>query len=359
MPGLQCRRCWWWELVPAVLLQGCLGVGLLPPMCWQVCNPKPASKDEAIDNKHSGANFPWPGNDAPKRIALTANQVWTSRNACMILLCVQQCGCSAHTLAALNVLGCHSLQRRLTSQHIQAAGCDFEQPQQCRHPPPPARAFFFILSFKSFHSICNLVKLAYLDLQGLHRMVVMRSWHSAAVTATFPSFAAAVSSFMAWSQLPAVPAAAAAAGSAAAMQGAGLEAAAAAAAAVPTFDWQHLGWCNPSQWPTQPLPAAGASSTASSNTYSMQGSSREAAGGAVGVFYNHPNQGCYVPSLPHLMVLALRPSMQGLGLQQRLLLAQMLQLAGSRQLVAGSQQHLLAQQQGLGEWLVLCRCIHA
>jgi len=192
-------------------------------------------------------------------------------------------------------------------------------------------------------------------------MVVMRSWHSAAVTATFPSFAAAVASFMVWPQLPPVTpaAAAAAAGNAAAMQApgyTGLEAAA-TAAAVPTFDWQHLGWCNPSQWPTQPLPAAGVSSTASSSTYSIKGSSREAAGGAVGVFYNHPNQGCYVPSLPHLMVLAVRPAMQGLGLQQRLLLAQMLQLDGSRQQVAGS--HLPAQQQGLGESVVLCHCIHA
>lgn len=167
----------------------------------------------------------------------------------------------------------------------------------------------------------------------------------------FPSFAAAVGAYMAWPQLPASPLAAAATSRAP-----GGEAATAAPAGLTTFDWHHISWCNPSQWYPQ-APTTDTSNTQHTTTSATSSSSSErlgsAAGGAVGVFYNHPNQGCFVPSMPALMVLALRPTMGALGPQQRLLVAQLLQMAGSRQAVssAGGQLNMQPQlqQQGLGE----------
>lgn len=62
--------------------------------------------------------------------------------------------------------------------------------------------------------------------------------------------------------------------------------------------------------------------------------------GAVGVFINHPSQQGYLPGLPQLLVLALRPAMSRLGASQRRLVHQHLlavQRAGSH----ASQQQLL------------------
>jgi hypothetical protein len=75
------------------------------------------------------------------------------------------------------------------------------------------------------------------------------------------------------------------------------------------------------------------------------------------VFVNHPNQGCFLPSLPQLMVLCFRPCSGALGISQRALAAQLLQLAaGGQQVhVPGSRMHLAAEQQGMGEHMLLAQ----
>lgn len=159
-------------------------------------------------------------------------------------------------------------------------------------------------------------------LQGLKSMVVVRSWHSAAITAVFPSFAAAVAAFMSWHQLP--------------------------AAAVPSChapSQQHPGCWQQQQGAMAALTAAPVAA---------------AAEGAIGVFVNHPNQGCYIPSLLQLTVLAFQPCLKGLWPQQMVVAAQLLlQAAAGWQggvQVAGSQQYLQPQQQGLGG---CCCLVHA
>jgi hypothetical protein len=107
----------------------------------------------------------------------------------------------------------------------------------------------------------------WLVLQGLRHVVVeARGWHAAAVTAQYSSVSAAAASLMTWHCI--APAAAAASKTA----------------------------------------AAAAALTA----------------GAVGVFYNHPSQCGFIPSLPPLLVLSLRPSMGRLGLLQQQLVQQQL-----------------------------------
>lgn len=152
-------------------------------------------------------------------------------------------------------------------------------------------------------------------LQGLKSIVVVRSWHSAAITSVFPSFAAAVAAFMSWHQLP--------------------------AAAVPSC---HTPYQQYTQHTPQQQHEAMAALTAAPVA--------AAAEGAIGVFVNHPNQGCYIPSLPQLTVLAFQPRLKGLRPQQKVVAAQLLlQAAAGWQggvQVAGSQQYLQPQQQGLG-----------
>lgn len=171
-------------------------------------------------------------------------------------------------------------------------------------------------------------------LQGLKSIVVVRSWHSAAITAVFPSFAAAVAAFMTWPQVPAAAAAAAAGPAAAAM-------------AVPSCHtlYQHVQRGQQQQATTTvPAPALAAVGTAGAVHTAV---------GAVGVFHNHPNQGCYIPSMPQLTVLAFRPGLGAIGSQHKALVGQvLLQAAGGQQggaLVPGGQQHLPTQHQGLSK----------
>lgn len=155
-------------------------------------------------------------------------------------------------------------------------------------------------------------------------MVLVRSWHSAAITAVFPSFAAAVAAFMTRHQLPT-----------------------AAVSCCHTHYQQH-----PQHTPQQQQGAMAALTAAPVAA---------AAEGAIGVFVNHPNQGCYIPSLPQLTVLAFQPCLKGLRPQQKVVAAQLLLQAavgwqGGVQ-VAGSQQYLQPQQQGLGGCCCLVRAV--
>jgi hypothetical protein len=77
--------------------------------------------------------------------------------------------------------------------------------------------------------------------------------------------------------------------------------------------------------------------------------------GSVGVFYNHPNQGCYIPALPQLLVLAFRPSAGCLGVQHKALVSQLVQLVARQQGgQAGSDRQQSAATQGLGEYELWC-----
>jgi hypothetical protein len=171
-------------------------------------------------------------------------------------------------------------------------------------------------------------------LQGLDSMVVVRSWHSAAITAVFPTFADAVAAFMTWP----------------------LASAAAATAAAGGADGQMAGWGGATRCYPPAMQAAATTSPDNSNSNSGDrswgaGSTVETAEAAFGVFQNHPNQGCYIPSLPQLTVLAFKPRLGRLGPQQKQLVTQLLQGAAGRQdgQVPGSQQHLQGQHQSLGK----------
>lgn len=119
--------------------------------------------------------------------------------------------------------------------------------------------------------------------QGVQRVAVeARGWHSAAITAQYSSAAEAAASMMTWHCVaPPLP---------------------------PSL---------------QPTPAAAHASSALS-------------AGALGVWFNHPSQCGYCPSLPPLLLLAPRPCMGRLGLLQ--------QQAAAQQLLAVQQQ----QQQAVG-----------
>ncbi|WIA14933.1 hypothetical protein OEZ85_001644 [Tetradesmus obliquus] len=121
------------------------------------------------------------------------------------------------------------------------------------------------------------------DMQGVQRVAVeARGWHSAAITAQYSSVAEAAASMMTWHCVaPPLP---------------------------PSL---------------QPTPAAAHASSALS-------------AGALGVWFNHPSQCGYCPSLPPLLLLAPRPCMGRLGLLQ--------QQAAAQQLLAVQQQ----QQQAVG-----------
>jgi hypothetical protein len=181
-----------------------------------------------------------------------------------------------------------------------------------------------------------------LCLQGLDSMVVVRSWHSAAVTAVFPTFADAVAAFMTW---PLAPAAAPAA-------------AAAAPTAASAADGQMAGWGGATRYHAPAMPSAAAmlisnsntSSGSSGNGWGARDSVKVAAAG-FGVFQNHPNQGCYISSLPQLTVLVFKPRLGRLGPQQKLSVMQLLQgAAGWRDVqLPGSQQHLQGRHQSMGK----------
>lgn len=163
-------------------------------------------------------------------------------------------------------------------------------------------------------------------------MVVVRSWHSAAITAVFPTFADAVAAFMTWP----------------------LASAAAAAPATAAADVQMAGWGGATRYFPPTLQPAAATSRGISGSSDRRGTwnAVESAEGVFGVFQNHPNQGCYIPSLPQLTVLAFKPHLGRLGPQQKLLVTQLLQGAAGRRdgYVAGSQQHLHPHHQGLGAY---------
>lgn len=192
-------------------------------------------------------------------------------------------------------------------------------------------------------------------------MVVVRSWHSAAVTAVLPSFAATVAAFMTWTPAPAAAAATAAPArpaSAAAVAGAAVAAGAAATGAAtsqPATLLPHQQHAVPAATGTlgpQSVLQAGASSAAAGSP------ERRAAPGPVGVFYNHPNQGCYVPSLPQLLVLAFRPCMGQLGAEQRAMVGQVLQFVARQQDISstGGGQLQPTLPQGLGEFVLVMQC---
>jgi hypothetical protein len=219
--------------------------------------------------------------------------------------------------------------------------------------------------------------------QGLHNMVVVRSWHSAALTALFPSFAAAVAAFMTWHGTPhgtqhataglcaspatlsgfVGPAAVEERPELASMMGASL---ARLDPACTALRFAAAVAAGPGQLHGAPVQATIASHTAAAGMGSFASSSSSAAaaqaaaagssssaaaGGRVGVFHNHPNQGCFIPSMPQLLVLAFQPSMRGLGVVQRQMVAQVLLIAAAGEAghVAGSRQHLALQDQGPGK----------
>lgn len=199
-------------------------------------------------------------------------------------------------------------------------------------------------------------------------MVVVRSWHSAALTAVFPSFAAAVAAFMSWHG--AHPTNASTSTSPAAASGSALELppgfvplagvpCAERHAPVSAALRQHGAGTVAAAAVVQPGPQMGprmygAAKQAGTTAQAAAGGSSAAVCSCVGVFNNHPNQGCFIPLLPkQLLVLALRPSMRGLGAEQRQLVTRVLLMAaaGEAGQVAGSRQHLAPQAQGTGELL--------
>jgi hypothetical protein len=200
-------------------------------------------------------------------------------------------------------------------------------------------------------------------------MVVVRSWHSAALTAAFPSFAAAVAAFMTWHSTQPINTTATSASPAGPLTS-GL-APELPPGFVPLFGPQMARLAPASSAlrqhgtgtvsPAAPVAAglgpqlhgatryAGVAARAAAACIS----SSAATCSSVGVFHNHPNQGCFIPLLPkQLLVLALQPSMRGLGAEQRQLVTRVLLMvaAGESGQVPGSRQHLAVQDQGAGEW---------
>jgi len=154
--------------------------------------------------------------------------------------------------------------------------------------------------------------------QGLSHLIVEgRGWHSAAVTVRFPSAEAAVASLMTWHTAASLTAA----GEAHRLLGHGGSSCQLDSSGLPTMQLPSCHATN-SNWRVlykqlkQPAAAGAAESV-----------------GDVGVFWNHPGQGGYLPNMPQLLVLSLKPSMGRLGKAQRQLVAQ--------QLVAVQQQVLL------------------
>lgn len=202
-------------------------------------------------------------------------------------------------------------------------------------------------------------------MQGLQHVVVeARGWHSAAVTARYNSVGEAVSSMMTWPSVgpldPLAAAAAAGAGSTSS-RGAWLQQQPCSSgntgllaglahmvgfnnnssssgsigprlsAAADLHRW-NLSDHQQHQWSNLGSKSAAAKSAAPLVSY-----------GAVGVFINHPSQQGYLPGLPQLLVLALRPGMGQLGLVQQRLVQQHLMAVQRAGLHAAQQQLLLGK----------------
>jgi hypothetical protein len=149
-------------------------------------------------------------------------------------------------------------------------------------------AFAFMFVAALFLCCCRVSVL-----QGLHHVVVeARGWHTAAVTAQYSSVTQAAASLLTWHCI------------------------------AP---------------PAAPSPPATASNTAAVAFTA----------GAVGVFYNHPSQCGFIPSLPPLLVLALRPSMGRLGLLQQQLVQQQLAQVVQQQVAGAGGGHSLVNQHQL------------